>query len=89
VRIHVGNIVQQMSPEVRRQAEEEATSLGVTLEKFVEDQLSVQLSEQELAVGANAIRFDRWDVRGDSRPTDGGTRVGISIGGRFPVTLKE
>lgn len=89
MRIHVGRIVHQMSPEVRRQAEEEAASLGITLEKFVEDQLAVQLSDEELAVGANAIRFDRWDVRGDVRPTDGGTRVGVGIGGRFPVTKAE
>ena len=89
MRIHVGNIVQQMSPEVRKQAEEEAKAKGLTLEEFVEDQLAVQLTEQELAVGANAIRFDRWDIRGDARPTDGGTRVGVGISGRFPVVLKE
>jgi hypothetical protein len=87
MKIHVGNIVKQMSPEVRKQAEEEAKAKGLTLEEFVEDQLAVQLTEQEVQVGAKAIRFDRWDLRGDARPTDGGTRVGVSIGGRFPVAL--
>lgn len=83
MRIHVKKIVDQMSPEVREQAEREAASQGVTLERFVEDQLSVELSDQELEFGASAIRFDRWDIRGDTRPTDGGTRVGVGISGRF------
>jgi hypothetical protein len=89
VHIHVNKIVQQMSPEVRAQAEREAAAQGMSLEQFVEDQLSVQLTEQEVAFGANAIRFDRWDIRGDTRPTDGGTRVGVGISGRFPVTKAE
>jgi hypothetical protein len=86
--IHVSKIIQQMSPEVLEQAKQEADAQGMTLEKFVEDQLSVQLSEQELAFGADSVRFDRWDIRGDARPRDGGTRVGVGISGRFPVTEK-
>jgi hypothetical protein len=83
VRIHVSSIIQQMSAEVRKQAEDEASKKGMTLEQFVQDQLTVQLAEEEIAVNAAAVRFDRWDIRGDANPRDGGTRVGVGIGGRF------
>jgi hypothetical protein len=82
VRIHVGNIVNQMSPEVRKQAEDEAAAKGLSLERFVEDQLAVQLSDQEMEIGALGIRFDRWDVRADARG-GGEIRGGVGIGGRF------
>ena len=81
MRIHVGNIVQQMSPEVRRQAEAEAEKQGVSLDKFVEDQLAVQLSDEDVTIGSANIRFDRWDVRADGGT--GGVRGGVGIGGRF------
>jgi hypothetical protein len=82
VRIHIGNIVDQMTPEVRKQAEEEATRKGVSLEQFVENQLAVELSDEEMRVGSAGIRFDRWDVRADARG-GGEVRGGVGIGGRF------
>lgn len=82
MRIHVGNIVNQMSPEVRKLAEEEAAEKGISLERFVEDQLAVQLSEEQMDIGAANIRFDRWDVRADARG-GGEVRGGVGIGGRF------
>jgi hypothetical protein len=83
MKIHIGNIIDQMSADVRKQAEQEAASRGLTLDKFVETQLTAQLTEQELRVSAAKIRFDRWDIRGDSRPTDKAVRVGAGIRGRF------
>lgn len=83
MRIHINSIIGQMTPEVRQQAQDEANKKGMTLEQFVEDQLTVQLAQDDVAIEANAVRFDRWDVRGDTRPTDGGTRVGVGISGRF------
>ena len=82
MRIHVANIVKQMSPEVRKQAEAEASDKGMSLDEFVEDQLTVQLSEDEVGVEAAAVRFDRWDVRADARG-GGEVRGGVGIGGRF------
>jgi hypothetical protein len=82
VRIHVANIVKQMSPEVRSQAEAEASARGLSLDEFVEDQLAVQLSEDEVGVEGAAVRFDRWDVRADARG-GGEVRGSVGISGRF------
>jgi hypothetical protein len=81
MKLQIANIVTQMSPEVRKLAETEATSKGLTLEDFVQDQLTAQLTEQELSVSAAKPRFDRWNARADGGR--GGVRGGISVGGRF------
>ena len=53
---------------------------GLTLEEFVQDQLTAQLTEQELNVSAAKVRFDRWNARAD------GGRGGVRgrRGGRRP-----
>ena len=81
MKIQIANIVTQMSPEVRKHAEAEASAKGLTLEQFVQDQLTAQLTEQELSVSAAKVRFDRWNARADGGR--GGVRGGVAVGGRF------
>jgi hypothetical protein len=84
MKVQIDNIVNQMSPEVRQHAEREATARGMSLDQFVQDQLSAQLTEQELTLSAAKIRFDRWNSRVDGGTGGGGgIRGGIGVSGRF------
>jgi hypothetical protein len=79
MKLKVGNIIEQMSPEVRKAADEEARGRGLTLEKFVEGQLSIQLNEDELSLNAARVRADSWDA-GVSGPPYSGS---VGVRGRF------
>lgn len=81
MKLQIGRIVDQMSPEVRKEAEREARERGLTLDKFVESQLTAELVNDELDLRAARIRFDSWDARVGADP--GGVRVGGGIRGRF------
>jgi len=67
MKIKVGNILDQMSPAVRKAAEEEARERGLTLEAFVERQISVQLNEDEITLNV-AMRGVDWDIRAGGPP---------------------
>jgi hypothetical protein len=75
MKIKIGNIIEQMSPEVRKAADEEARGRGLTLEKFVESQISVSLNDDELNLNAARIRADSWDVGAGGPPYS--VRAGI------------
>lgn len=60
MKIKIGNILDQMSPSVRKAAEAEARERGVSLEAFVENQLTIQLSDDELTFNAARIRANSW-----------------------------
>jgi hypothetical protein len=82
MKIHVKEIVDQMSPEVRSQVQKAADKKGVTVEKFVEQQLAVQIRDQEMIVDLDAANTD-VRVRADHDPGRGDTRVGGGVGVRF------
>jgi hypothetical protein len=82
MKIHVKEIVDQMSPEIRSQVEKAADKKGVTVEKFVEEQLAAQITDQEMIVDLNAANTDAG-VRADHNPSRGDTRVGGDVRVRF------
>jgi hypothetical protein len=79
MRIKIENIIEQMSPEVRKAADEEARGRGLTLERFVESQLSVQLTDDDISLTAARIRFNSWDGRAEGPPYRGS----VGVRGRF------
>ena len=88
--IHAASLIKQMSPRVRAAAEKEAAAHGQSLEKFIEEQLAVQITEANFSSGdvvvTESVRADRWNVGADHRNDargGGGTRVNSGISGRF------
>lgn len=57
------DIIQQMPPDVRKRAQEKATQTGVSLEQFVQTQLSAELSDDDLdSVTGGGDGFDWIDA---------------------------
>ncbi len=79
------DIISQMPPQVRAQAEAKAAEEGLTLEAFVEKQVSLQLNDEQLdAVSGGASDID-WGVvaRVDHNPIRNDTNVGGGVVFRF------
>ncbi len=79
MRLPIEEVVRNMSPEVRKQVLIAAEKRGMGIDKFVHEQLTAQLVDQDIFL-TNGID---WDIRADSNPRRGDVRVGGGIGGRF------
>jgi hypothetical protein len=79
MKIKIGSILDQMSPGVRKAAEEEARQRGQTLEQFVENQLTIQLTDDEMSLNAARIRANSWGADASGPPPT----VSAGIRGRF------
>ncbi|WP_415920028.1 hypothetical protein [Tateyamaria sp. SN6-1] len=79
MRLPIEQVIKNMSPEVRKQVSVVAEKRGIGIEKFVHEQMTAQLIDQDMFL-ANGID---WDIRADSNPRRGDVRVGGGIGGRF------
>lgn len=57
------DIIQQMPPDIRKRAEEKAARSGVSLEQFVQTQISAELSDDDLdTVSGGGDGFDWIDA---------------------------
>lgn len=80
------DIIAQMPAQVRTQAEAKAAKEGLTLEAFVEKQVSLQLNDEQLdAVSGGAVDAIDWAVVGriDHNPIRNDTNVGGGVVFRF------
>jgi hypothetical protein len=83
MKVHVKEIIDQMSPEVLAEVEKAAKDQGVGVEQFVSNQLSVRIREEDMTVDIQKID---WDIHVDhTRDARGGSRDRIHGGlrGRF------
>ena len=78
-------IIAQMPPAVREKAEAKAADSGKTLEAFVQEQITVQLSDEALDSVSGGLEAIDWSVVGrvDHNPFRGDSTVGGGVKFRF------